>query len=299
MTAARSARLAFPALVAGALGIAFAPIFVRWSSVDPVSTAFWRVLLALPVMWAMMAWSDRRSQPAKATGPRRPRDFAGLLLAGAFFAGDLGFWHWSIAFTSVANSTLLANFAPVFVTLGAWWLFGARFQPLFFVGLALGMTGAITLMADSVRIGIDTLIGDGLGLITAVFYAAYILSIGRLRTRYGTATVMTWSGVGTVIVLLPVALLTEDAFWPQSGEAWAVLLGLALISHAAGQSLIAFALAHLPAALGSLSLLIQPVAAAGLAWVLLAEALGWLQALGGAIVLAGILIARRAGRAPA
>ena len=298
MTAARSARLAFPALILGAVAIAFAPIFVRWSSVDPVSTAFWRVLLALPVMAAMMAWGERRPAEAAPSGPRRPRDFAGLLLAGAFFAGDLGFWHWSIAFTSVANSTLLANFAPVFVTLGAWWLFGARFQRLFFVGLALGMTGAITLMADSISIGIDTLIGDGLGLITAVFYAAYILSVGRLRTRYGTATVMTWSGVGTVVILLPVALLTESAFWPQSIEAWAVLLGLALISHAAGQSLIAFALAHLPAALGSLSLLIQPVMAAGLAWVLLAEALGWLQALGGAIVLAGILIARRAGKSP-
>lgn len=301
MTAARSARLAFPALIAGAIGIAFAPIFVRWSSVDPVSTAFWRVLLALPVMAAMMAWSGRRTAdpaPTRTRQPTRPRDFAGLLLAGAFFAGDLGFWHWSIAFTSVANSTLLANFAPVFVTLGAWWLFGARFRPLFFVGLALGMAGAITLMADSISIGIDTLIGDGLGLITAVFYAAYILSVGRLRARFGTATVMTWSGIGTVVILLPVALLTESAFWPQSTEAWAVLLGLALISHAAGQSLIAFALAHLPAALGSLSLLIQPVMAAGLAWVLLAEALGWLQALGGAIVLAGILIARRAGKPP-
>ena len=301
MTAARSARLAFPALIAGAIGIAFAPIFVRWSSVDPVSTAFWRVLLALPVMAAMMAWGGRRTDdpaPTRTRQPTRPRDFAGLLLAGAFFAGDLGFWHWSIAFTSVANSTLLANFAPVFVTLGAWWLFGARFQPLFFVGLALGMAGAITLMADSISIGIDTLIGDGLGLITAVFYAAYILSVGRLRARYSTATVMTWSGVGTVVILLPVALLTESAFWPQSTEAWAVLLGLALISHAAGQSLIAFALAHLPAALGSLSLLIQPVMAAGLAWILLAEALGWLQALGGAIVLAGILIARRAGKPP-
>ena len=301
MTAARSARLAFPALIAGAIGIAFAPIFVRWSSVDPVSTAFWRVLLALPVMAAMMAWNGRRTAdpaPTRTRQPTRPRDFAGLLLAGAFFAGDLGFWHWSIAFTSVANSTLLANFAPVFVTLGAWWLFGARFRPLFFVGLALGMAGAITLMADSISIGIDTLIGDGLGLITAVFYAAYILSVGRLRARFDTATVMTWSGVGTVVILLPVALLTESAFWPQSTEAWAVLLGLALISHAAGQSLIAFALAHLPAALGSLSLLIQPVMAAGLAWVLLAEALGWLQALGGAIVLAGILIARRAGKPP-
>ena len=35
---------------------------------------------------------------------------------GVAFAGDLAFWHWSIRYTSVANSTLLANLATLFVT---------------------------------------------------------------------------------------------------------------------------------------------------------------------------------------
>ena len=47
---AAPAGLALAALLAGAAGIAFAPIFVKISEVGPVATAFWRVLLALPIL---------------------------------------------------------------------------------------------------------------------------------------------------------------------------------------------------------------------------------------------------------
>jgi drug/metabolite transporter (DMT)-like permease len=72
-----------------------------------------------------------------------------------------------------------------------------------------------------------------------------------------------------------------------------VVLGLALVSHAAGQGLIAYALAHLPAAFSSVGLLLQPVVAALFAWLLLAEPLAALQVAGGMVVLAGIYLARR------
>jgi drug/metabolite transporter (DMT)-like permease len=68
---------------------------------------------------------------------------------------------------------------------------------------------------------------------------------------------------------------------------------LGLISHAGGQSLIAFAFAHLPASFSSVGLLLQPVIAAFLAWVILSESLTWLQAAGGIFVLAGIVLAKR------
>jgi hypothetical protein len=83
-----------------------------------------------------------------------------------------------------------------------------------------------------------------------------------------------------------------ETVWPPSARDWWLLAGLALLSHVGGQGLIAYALAHLPAAFSSVSLLVQPVAAALFAWLLLAEAFGPLQALGGAIVLAGILLCR-------
>jgi drug/metabolite transporter (DMT)-like permease len=81
---------------------------------------------------------------------------------------------------------------------------------------------------------------------------------------------------------------------PISAAGWLVLLGLAMISHFGGQSLIAFALAKLPAAFSSVGLLVQPVAAAVFAWLILGEVLSPWQALGGALALAGIFIARRA-----
>ena len=90
-------------------------------------------------------------------------------------------------------------------------------------------------------------------------------------------------------------LLTESQFVPVTIFGWAMLLGLALISHAGGQVAITYALAFLPTAFSSLTLLLQPVVAALLGVVVLGEAVGVTQAIGGAIVLCGILYARRSG----
>jgi drug/metabolite transporter (DMT)-like permease len=94
-------------------------------------------------------------------------------------------------------------------------------------------------------------------------------------------------------VLLPIALAFGDAMLPQTLSGWLVLLGLALLCQTAGQSLIAYAMAHLPASFSSVSLLVQPVLAAAYAWLLLEERIAPVQALGGVVVLAGILLARR------
>jgi drug/metabolite transporter (DMT)-like permease len=294
VAADRAWRTAFVVLMLGATAIACAPIFVRLSEAGPTATAFWRVCLAAPVLWLVLA--ARGPAAGARTRPAGPGDVARLSLAGAFFAGDLIFWHWSMQFTSVANATLLANFAPIFVTLGAWALFKERVTRTFLTGGGLALAGATLLMADSVTLGVDTLFGDGLGLVTAVFYGGYILTIGWLRARFATLTIMAWSTTATAVVVLPVAALSAlsgEAFLPGTAAGWLVLLGLACVSHVGGQGMIAYALAHLPAAFSSVSLLVQPVLAAVFAWVLLAEPLGPLQALGGAIVLTGIALARR------
>ena len=133
------ARVAFVALLAGAIGIAFAPIFVRLSELGPSATAFYRLALALPILWMWMEIGDRRTETNRPAGYR---DFVGLALSGLYFAGDLGLWHWSIKLTSVAKSTLLVNLAPVFVALGAWLIFGERFSATFLVGLIVALAGA-------------------------------------------------------------------------------------------------------------------------------------------------------------
>jgi drug/metabolite transporter (DMT)-like permease len=282
-------RWALAALFAGAIGIAFAPIFVRWSEVGPVATAFWRLALALPLLAVWAALQPR----ATGAGPSSGGNWTLAAVAGLFFAADLAVWHWSIRLTSVANATFFANLAPIVVTLGAWLLFRERARPVFFAGLVLALAGSGLLMGANLGGAASRLVGDMLGMLTAVFYAGYQLSVKRLRNTQSAARIMLVSGTACAGALLPATLLMGETLLPQSLTGWLVLAGLAVVCQFGGQSLIAWAVAHLSASFSSVSLLLQPVAAAAFAWLLFGEALAALQWLGAAAVLAGIWLARR------
>jgi drug/metabolite transporter (DMT)-like permease len=279
--------LALGALIAGATCIALSPIWVRVSEVGPTVSAFWRVALAVPLLWPLALLGTPRFSLAR-------REAWLLAAAGLAFAGDLAFWHWSIRFTSVANSTLLANLASIFVTLAVWVLWKQKPSRTFLVGLLSALAGVAMLVRTSLDFSPSALFGDALGVITAMFYAWYLLSVKGIRDRgTGTLWLMAITTTITALVLLPVALASGEAFFPASTLGWLKLFGLAWISHCAGQGLIAFALAHLPAAFSSVSLLFQPVMAALFAWMLLGEPLVALQVAGGCVVLLGIYLARR------
>lgn len=278
------------ALILGGAAIGGAPIFVRLSEAGPMATAFWRVALALI---PLVAWSQLRNGTAGDRSPKALSDFIALALPGVFLAVDLGAWHLALTMTSVANATLLANLAPVFVTLAGWALFRSAVSGIFVAGLATAIAGVVVLKGGPAALGGGDLAGDGIAIVAAAFYAGYILAIGRLRSRFSTNRIMIWSTASAAVCMLPMALLTEQALLPLTAFGWAMLFGLAFVSHAGGQVAITYALAFLPPAFSSLTLLLQPVVAALLAWVLLSEPVGIMQAIGGAIVLAGILIARR------
>jgi drug/metabolite transporter (DMT)-like permease len=279
---------AFGALIAGATCIALSPIWVRVSEVGPTASAFWRVALAVPLLWPLAFLN-----PSRSAGFSRKEAWL-LAAAGFAFAGDLAFWHWSIRFTSVANSTLLANLASIFVTLVVWLLWKQRPSRTFLAGLVCALAGVGMLVRTSLDFSPGALFGDVLGVVTAMFYAWYLLSVKGVRDRgTGTLRLMAVTTTITAALLLPVALASGEALIPQTAVGWLKLFGLAWVSHSAGQGLIAYALAHLPAAFSSVSLLFQPVMAAIFAWLLLGEPLAALQIAGGLVVLLGIYLARR------
>jgi len=281
----RSAALAVTALFVGAACIGTSALWVKVSETGPVSTAFWRVFLALPLLWA---WAlAERGRPARAV-PATERRL--MLWAGLLFAGDLAVWHWSVVLTSVANATLLANLAPIFVALAAWLLFHRTPSGRFLAGLAAALAGMAVLIGGDFRLAGNQVLGDALGVVSAMFYAGYQLVVTRLRASASTASIMAWSGAITAAALLPLALASGEQFLPLTGGGWGKLIGLALVSQVVGQSLIAYAMAHLPATFSSVGLLFQPVMAALFAWILLGETLGWIEIAGAITVLAGIRI---------
>jgi drug/metabolite transporter (DMT)-like permease len=285
------------ALFGGALAIGSSGIFVRLSETGPTATAFWRGFLALPLLavWAML---ERRGA-AREGAPRQPPGSLReplFLWAGVFFAGDLALWHASLLLTSIAASTLEANCAPILVTLLAWALWGERPRLAFVGAIVLAFAGMLLILAPKLGGGSHALLGDALGLGTACFYAAYILAVARLRGRHGTGVVMFASTLVFSVLLLPLALLQK--FLPDTAHGWWLLAGCALTAQVLGQSLIAYALAHLPATFSAVGLYVQVIAAACYAWLLLGERLAPLQIAGGVVVLSAIALARRVRRAP-
>jgi drug/metabolite transporter (DMT)-like permease len=284
---------ALTALVFGAVGIAFAPIFVRYAQgegIGPSAAAFYRLLFAAPITWL---WAARQGAHRRPIGWTERLQ---LCLPGLCFAGDLAVWHWSIHWTSIANATLLANFQPVFVTLGGWWLFKRRFRRLFLVGMAVALVGALLLVGESHNQSEQQFFGDLLGLLTAVFYASYFLSVSWLRERFTTPTILAYAVTVAALILAPIAIASGEPLGGYSTRGWLDVIALAIVSQVLGQGLIIYALAHLPAHFSAVTLLLQPLVAAALAWWLFSEAPVARQAAGGGLMLAGIVLARRGSR---
>lgn len=290
-------RFALPILILGAIMISFSGIFVKLSDVGPTMTGFYRMFLALPffAIWVLM---HRPKQTATQQERRRALKITGF--AGFSLAIDLIAWHWCLQFASVAAATLMGNTAPLWVALVGFLFFGERFGLRFILGMAAAFGGVWLLLAGGEKpLDIHDSLAFVLGMIGAITYAGYLRGGKMARAHLSTAEVMLWGSLTASLILLPVGLLTEDKILPQSLTGWGAVLGLALVSQTIGQSLINWAVAHLPAAFSSLTLLINPLASAVFAWILLGEGLGPWQILGGGIVLAGIFLAKPAPAAPA
>ncbi|MEM6615086.1 MAG: DMT family transporter [Pseudomonadota bacterium] len=289
-TAERRDDLAVLAVVVGAIAMGASPIFVRLADVGPFASAFWRAALALPFLWAWMRW-ERSSPLVGDTNDRLP--WRGILLMGFFFAGDLFFWHLSIVNTTVANATFFATLSPVFVLLAGWLIFKEKISRNQTLGLVICLSGGTLLLGTSIAFAPERISGDAYGMLTGMFFAAYIITMGKTRLRgIPAGTVMFWSTAVTAAFLLPPALLFEAHLFPQSWAGFWWLLILAVIAQVGGQGLLSVALGKLAASFSSLVIFLEGVAAAFLGWVVLAEALTPLQVAGAMLIIFGVVVAR-------
>jgi len=273
------------AVVVGALAMACSPIMQRLADVGPFASAFWRVALALPLLYLWTRAQDH-GQPVWRKMPMA------TVLGGLAFAGDLFFWHLSVSQTSVANATFFATSAPVWVVIIGFLLWRTRVERGVLLGLALCLLGGAALVWQTFRFNPQHLIGDFNGALTGVFFGAYFLCVERARLSSSAARVTFQVSLITAIILFFPAYFWEPRFLPHAAQGWFILFGLAWISHAGGQGLLSYALGRLPAAFSSLVIFLEAVAAAGLSWLILGEELSVLQILGGVFILCGIWIAK-------
>ncbi|MEM9055587.1 MAG: DMT family transporter [Pseudomonadota bacterium] len=273
----------------GGICIGMAPIGLRLGLDDlgPQAIAFWRYVFALPLLFLLVLVVERRL-------PAKPNMF--VVIAGTCFAIDIGLWHWSLTFTTVANATFIVNLGNICVGLTAWLFLKERPTPIWLLAVLIAMAGAAALSLGGGAEGKADLRGDLLALGAAVLVSGYMVASKVARRTLGGLDTIFWLTAVEIIIAGLMVLAFQEAFFPDELKGFAVPLFLALAVQVAGQGLIITGLGHTPAAIAGVLVLVQPVVAAAISWQLFDEPLAPLQAGGGFLILIGILISQRGHR---
>ena len=277
-------------LFIGSALLGLSAIFVRYSDSSPSLIAFYRVFLALPFLYL---WVLMEGKGISLRLLSNKNTFLLILLSGFCFAVDMSFWNWSISFTSVANATLMANTAPIFVSFIGLIFLRHKIKPEFFLILLSAMIGVSLVILSGSENNSPKVFGDFLGILAAIFYAGYILGIKSLTINFSPAQTLFLATLMTSIILIPISLFETRELIPKNAQEWSVLFAYALLSQTIAQGLITYGISKITAHLSSLLLLIQPLAAAFYGWLLLNEAITTLQAFGGLVVLGSIYVAAK------
>jgi drug/metabolite transporter (DMT)-like permease len=295
-----------PLLLAGlgAACISASGILIKLADTGAATAAFYRCFLALPLLVTLAVLEQRR----RGSRPRAIR--AGAFVAGLVLSVDLVLWNHAIAEVGAGVATVLGNLQVLFVALAAWVLFAERPHRTFLVALPVVLAGVVLVsgLIGSTAGGTHPLAGIGYGMATSVAYATFLLILRR--TSAGTPHVagpLAEATAGAALGALALGLVFGGFQWQIGWPTFGWLLLLSVSSQTIGWLLITSSLPRLPAAISSLTLLLQPAAAMLLAAIVLSERPTLIQIAGAVVVCTGVLAAsltappsggRPAGRRP-
>ncbi|WP_265587503.1 DMT family transporter [Sphingomicrobium arenosum] len=278
------------ALLVGASAMAIGPWFVRMADVGPMASAFWRLSFGSAMLFVLAATLGRQLRL-----PRRGLTVL-LVVAGFFFAADLGAWHEGILLTKMGNSVLFGNFGSfVFACYG---LLLARVWPRTtqVAALVMAVVGSLLLLSGSLDLGPETFWGDILCLMAGLFYAGYLIAVDKARPSLDPLPLLAWISLFAALMLLPVAASTPEALVPTN---WGPVLMLALSSQVVGQGLLVYAIGRLPPLVVGLGLLTQPAVAGVVGWIVYGEVFTIKDWAGAVMIGAALVLVRLRRRVPA
>lgn len=279
---------AYGALAVGVIAIAWSAIFVRWTHMPGVASAFYRMFFASAVLWCVLAFSR-----VKLAGIDRST-IGVAVLSGLFFAGDVGLFNTAVLHTSAGSATFLANNAPLLVGLLTWAITRRLPSRRFWTALAIALVGAWLIVAADARHAGREWSADLLAVMASVCFALYLLTTERLRKNVDTRVLVTLSTTSSAVTLLLVSAFAHISLAVPNTRSLAALLGLGLICQLTGYFCLTYALGHLPATVTSVVLLAVAPITALFAFGLFREHMTILQGIGGALVILGVWIVSRA-----
>jgi drug/metabolite transporter (DMT)-like permease len=191
-----------------------------------------------------------------------------------------------------ATAAMLINTGPILIAILAGQFLREGFPPRLFAGCGVAFSGCALIAVATAGAGTRAALGIALCIVAALAYAVAVVVQKPVLARV-PAFQVTWIGCAAATVgCLPFAptLAGEAADAGAAAIGWTIYLGL--VPTALGFATWTFALRRTSAGrMGSLLYLV-PVVATVLGWALLGETPPALAAVGGALCLAGVYLAR-------
>lgn len=188
--------------------------------IDPLQAQFLRYFFGLVVLLPLV-WHH-------GVAAYRPRTVLGQFVRGALHTGGLVLWFLALPHIPLADTTAIGFTTPLFIMVGAWWLFKEPMRWERWLATALGFVGVLIVVGPKLSLAAGG--GGGhhlLMLASAPMFAASFL-VTKALTRYETTgTILVWQNVTITLLSLPLALAVWRAptGWEWAGFALGGLLG--------------------------------------------------------------------------
>ena len=280
----------------GGLCISFAALFVRLiDTADGFQILAYRGIGQFLVI-TLAACLIRRVTPAQFF----TSVFTSLGGCGLWMGLAMGlsycFYVFALLNTSVASTLFIQSSAPIFTALLSWIFLGEK--PAKRTVIAIG--GAVLGVGIMVWSGAD--LGRGLGnfyAILAAFFFAVMLVISRGSGRSDVLGGNLLGAVFASIWMVGAALVFSKGGLAVSGYDFVIMFLMGFATIGLGVAMLSWASPRLPAAEVSVLALTESLLSPMWVWIFIGEALSWLEMLGGAVLLASVvlLVWRRKSRA--
>lgn len=274
--------------------LACSPIFIKLleGELSSSATIFNRLLGGAIIFGLVRGLSRSKNQKVNSSSAQEvtKKDYLLFFAAGLFFWGTQTAWAWSLPRISVAISSLLHNFTPIFVILASWLIKRQRFNLQFVIGTALSIMGSCLLGMEHLSHASVQIQGDIAAIVSAILWAAYMVAVETLCHKFSTVTIM--FGVCTIgtILSIPILLMTGMQWFPLSFQGWVFAVSSVLVM-VLGQGFFLYGVERLGGSLAAVLLLMDPLLSTIPAWLIFSEILSDLDWVVMAIVLLGVYFA--------
>ncbi len=274
-TAAPLARLATASTDSSPLGFSLVMAATRMGLAAIVFLPVWRKIIDRPP--AIIAWRW-------------------AVIAGVALALHFASWLTSLSYTSIVASTTLVTTSPLWVALFTWGWQGVAPRRLTWLGMGFALIGSFLIGSDGSNASPThaPLLGNTLALIGAMAASLYFLS-GRLAQQQGLSirhyAVIAYTTAA--IVLLPLPIVFGADYFSYSCNTYSYLGLMALVPQIIGHTSLNWAMRWVSPLFVTLVILLEPVFAGFLGFLLFQERPGLWMMLGAGVLLIGIAIAAR------